>query len=75
MYTQVCLSIKIISLICINYFRKFKGLFKGVEELHPIITKLIKQLNPDLILMDLIITLPTATNLGIPFVNVLSGGL
>lgn len=48
-------------------------LMKGWDKVHPIVTKIIQDLKPDLIIIDLIITIPTGTNLNIPYVNIYSG--
>ena len=50
----------------------FMNTYDESKILYSYLTKLIKELNPDLILVDSLMTLPTGINLGIPYVVILS---
>ena len=57
----MCLTILLIWLI-------LKGCFAEAKKNHQRISKLILDLKPDLILIDALVTIATAINLGIPYV-------
>lgn len=56
----------------LNGGHTYRGLYEDCMRIYPRVTELIKQLKPDLILIDTIITFPTGINLGIPYVCILS---
>lgn len=46
--------------------------YEDAMRIYPYVSELIKNLKPELILIDTLMTFPTAINLGIPYVNILS---
>lgn len=55
-----------------NGGHSYEDLIEDSIKIYPMITKLIKGLKPDVILVDSLMTNPIGTNLGIPYVVILS---
>ena len=55
-----------------NGGHSYEDCYEDSVAIHPHVTKLIKELNPDVFLVDSLMTIPTGTNLGIPYVVILS---